>query len=454
MTRWSSLSIAALVITAPLLFADIIHLKNGEQLEGTIKRDKGGWEITDSSGRTLLVLDREVSRIEKTGNLSAAELAVSKLAALRRSVEPLSDINQVIDRYQRFIEQNKETPIAAEADRELATWRERKARGFVKVGSEWVSPDAHAEMLERAAETLTRIREMIREGRYKEAGAAVEKLLAASPDNASALYLRALLAHKQGEVGVAKRHFERVRELLRDHGPTLNNLAAIAFKQKQTAQAIALYVQAMQASPRNRQVLDNVAEALHALPQDQRNSTNAKKAETIFKEQDAELQKELEQQGLFRWGATYVTKDRYDEAMKEQEKVQAKLQQLDQEYRRVESRLREIERTIELNEDSLVQIDSDRAYVDSSGRIFRTNRPSIYYDLRREIDKLKLEQKDLLGKLDGFHDRARAIEQESPHPQFTGTQRLIEVEGTPLVASTPPATKPGTPAARPPQDPM
>ena len=34
------------------------------------------------------------------------------------------------------------------------------------------------------------------------------------------------------------------------------------------------------------------------------------------------------------------------------------------------------------------------------------------------------------------------------------SMRLIEVEGTPLVASTPPATKPGTPAARPPQDPM
>ena len=76
MTRWSSLSIAVLLITSPaVLLADIIHLKNGEQLEGTIKRDKGGWEITDATGKTLLVLDREVSRIEKTSNLSAAEVA-------------------------------------------------------------------------------------------------------------------------------------------------------------------------------------------------------------------------------------------------------------------------------------------------------------------------------------------------------------------------------------------
>ena len=330
------------------------------------------------------------------------------------------------------------------------TWRDLNAKGFVKVGSEWVPPERHAEMLEKAAGALTEIRDMVREGRYKEADAAVSKLLAASPDNASAHSLRAVLSHKQGEVGIAKKHFERVRELLSDHGPTLNNLAAIAFKQKQTAQAIALYVQAMQSSGRNRQILDNVAEALHALPQDQRNSTYAKKAEALFKEQDAELQRQLEPEGLFRWGATYVTKDKYEEAMKEQEKVQAKLQQLDQEYRRVETRLRDIERSIDLNDESMIQIDRDRGFVDPSGRIVQTRRPSIYYDLKRENDKLQLEQKDLLGKLDGFQDRARAIEQESPLPQYSGTQRLIEVEGTPLVAAAKgPTTKPATRPVRP-----
>jgi Tfp pilus assembly protein PilF len=444
MTRWFTISIAALFVGSPL-FADTIHLKNGNKLEGTIKRDKGGWEITDTNGKTLLVLDSEVSRIEKSTTLSAAELALGKLATLRRSVESLSDVNQIIDRYQKFIEQNKETPIAAEADRDLATWKDRQAKKFVKVGNEWVSPEAHAEMLEKAAGTLGEIRDLIRDGRHKEAEAEVTKLLAASPDNASGHYLRAVLAHKQGEVGVAKRHFERVRELISDHGPTLNNLAAIAWKQKQQAQAIAMYVQAMQASPRNRQILDNVAEALHAAPQELRNSANAKKAEAIFKEQDAELQKQLEQEGLFRWGSTYVNKAQYEEAMKAQEKVQAKLQQLDQEYRRVEARLREIERTIGLNEESMLQIDRERSRIDpATGRYIRLGRPSIYYDLKRENDKLQLEERDLLGKLDGYHDKARAIEQESPHPQYSGTQRLIEAEGTPLVAAKGPATKPVT----------
>src|SRR5688500_20135189 len=107
MKRWFFISIAALFVGSPLL-ADTIHLKNGGKLEGTIKRDKGGWEITDTTGKTLLVLDSEVSRIEKSTTLSPAELALGKLASLRRSVEPLGDVNQVIDRYQKFIEQNKE----------------------------------------------------------------------------------------------------------------------------------------------------------------------------------------------------------------------------------------------------------------------------------------------------------------------------------------------------------
>ena len=449
MRRTLLLPIAAFVFACPA-FADIIHMKDGGKLEGTIKRDKGGWEITDSAGKRLLVLDKEVSRIEKTSNLSAADLAVGKLASLRRSVESAADLDQVIERYQKFIEQNKETPLAAEADRELATWKDRKAKGFVKVGNEWVSPEAHSEMLAKAAATLNEVRTMFKEGRYKEAEAQVARLLAASPDNPSALYLKAVLAHKQGEVGVAKKNFERVRELVSDHGPTLNNLAAIAWKQKQQGPAIALYVQAMQAAPRNRQILDNVAEALRALPSDLQNSTNVKRAEAMFKEQDVELQKQLEPEGLYRWGATYVNKAQYEEAMKAQEKVQGRLQQLDQEYRRVESRIREIDRTIDSNEDNMNQIDRDRNRVDPrTGQIVRLGRPSIYYDLKREIDKLEAEQRDLVVKLDEFQEKARAIEQESPHPQYSGTQRLIEVEGTPLVIGKGPATRPATQPVRP-----
>jgi Tfp pilus assembly protein PilF len=375
---------------------------------------------------------------------------VSKLATLRRSVENLPDIDQVIERYERFIDQNKETTIAAEAARELATWRERKAEGFVRVGNEWVSPARHAEMLEKAATTLGEIRDMIREGRYRDADAAVGKLLAVDPNNASAHYLRGVLANKQGEIGVAKRHFERGRELLDDHGPTLNNLAVILWNQKQPAAAIALYIQAMQSSARNRQVLDNVAEALHALPPDLRDSANAKKAEAIFAAQDAELQKQLEPEGLYRWGATYINRDQYEAAMKAQEQVQARIQQLDQEYRRIESRIREIDATIARNEDTVVQIDRDRGRIDPvTGRIYRLPRPSIYYDLKRENDKLELEQRELASKLDGLRDRARAIERESPHPQYTGKQRLIEVEGTPLVAEKPAAAKPDAEPARP-----
>ena len=70
--------------------------------------------------------------------------------------------------------------------------------------------------------------------------------------------------------------------------------------------------------------------------------------------------------------------------------------------------------------------------------------------MKREIDSLRDEKVQKLNQMAGFEEKAKQIEQKTPVPLFTGSQKIIEVEGTPLAvagkqlkgAVTQPATKP------------
>jgi len=452
----STFLIVALFLVSPAL-ADILHLTDGSKLEGTLKREKGGWSVTDANGKVTTIPDEKVESVQKVGNLTPADAAASKVASQKRAVEALTDLSVIIERWNKFIEQNKDTPAAAEAQKELAMWKERQEKGMVKVGNQWMTPAEQAALLEKSVAVIDQVRGLIKSGKYRDAEKQIDQLVTVDVSNPAGYYLRGLMAFKQDQLGAAKKSFEKTKELLTDHGPTLNNLAVIAFKQKQWMGALSQYDLAMQATPRSRVILDNVAEALNAIPKDQRNGATYQKALKRFGEQDAELQKEMQLQGLYRWGATYVPAAQMDELKRAQEKIKEKLDALSQDYDRLADRAREIDSRIDTNNRSISRINMDNQRVDPNGRVINLRPPSIYYELKRENDSLRDEKVSVLNKMEGFQEKALRIQQETPIPQFTGSQKIIEVEGTPLAvaakpgdkkgAATQPATRPVKPAA-------
>ncbi len=438
---------ALLFLVSPI-FADILHLTDGSKLEGSLKRERGGWSVTDANGKVTSVPDEKVESVQKVSNLSPADVATSKVASQRRAVEAMTDLNVIIERWTKFIEQNKDTPAGAEGQKELAMWKERQDKGMVKVGSAWMTPADQAAMLEKSVAVIDQVRNLIKTGKYNDAQKQIDQLVSVDAANPAGYYLKGLVSFKQDQLGVAKKSFEKTKELLPDHGPTLNNLGVIFWKQRQQMGALALYDLAMQASPRSRVILDNVAEALNGIPPDQRSGAAYQKVLKRFQEQDAELQKEMQAQGLYRWGSNYVPAEKRDELNKAQEKIKEKLEALSQDYERLGDRVREIDNRIDTNNRSISRINNDSQRVDPSGRVVTLRPPSIYYELKRENDSLRDERVSVLNKMEGFQEKALRIQQDTPVPQFTGTQKIIEVEGTPLAVAgkkgpaTQPATKP------------
>jgi len=61
-------------------FADILHLTDGSKLEGTLKRERGGWSVTDSNGKVTVIPDEKVESVQKVSNASPADVAAAKVA--------------------------------------------------------------------------------------------------------------------------------------------------------------------------------------------------------------------------------------------------------------------------------------------------------------------------------------------------------------------------------------
>jgi hypothetical protein len=224
-----------------------------------------------------------------------------------------------------------------------------------------------------------------------------------------------------------------------DQAPTLNNLAVIMWRQNQQVAAAGMYDQAMMAAPVNKFILDNVADALGSLEEDQRKSPIVAKALRRFTEQDLLLQQQQGQQGLYRWGSTWVDQRKLEELKAAEREVRTKLDALQQEFAQVKTRNVTLDSQITTNSLSMQELVMRSYAIDKDGKRIQYPLPAHYYELERENQRLKSEQDANNAKLAAMPALAKRIQQQVPVPQFTGVQQIVGVEGMP---GAPPTSQP------------
>jgi tetratricopeptide (TPR) repeat protein len=434
-TFLAAVALMSPVAVAPVAaWADLIHLHDGTTLSGDIKKAADGWYVTDSSGKTTLITTDRVKSIELTARGEPKDVAVGRLASLRRSVEALTDIKAILARYDQFIDQNKDAPsVVAEARKDQAQWRERLAKGMVKVGSKWVPPEERTQMQEKALGVVAEARDLLKQNKLREADAAVQKALEADPTNVSALYLRGLILYRQDQVQPARKAFEAVKEQMPDHGPALNNLAVVLWRQNQHMPAMAVYLQAMQAMPLNKEVLNNVAEALNALPEEQRKAPVVQKVLRLWQEQDAQLQQQLMPLGWYRWGATWVDKSQFEKLQAAEKEVRDKVAKLEADFADAQQKINTIDGQKQQNQLAIQYMEQSRYATDAQGHQIVYPLPPQYWDYVRANQRLDVQRAETLSLLGTLRAKAQAVRQQLPVPKYTGAQLMIGAEGTPAV---------------------
>lgn len=435
------LGFVVLLLTAQLR-ADVLTLKDGTRLEGQVQRGPDGWTITSADGKTRKVAPDSVKSIELGSGAKGAEQAAAGLASLRRSVEALSDINQIIERYERLIENTKDATVAADAKGDLDLWRGRREQGLVKHGNKWVMPEDVAALSAKVTAAALDARELIRQNRNKEAEQALAEAITEDPQNAVANYLRGVALYRLDKFVDARKCFETVNAAAPGHPPTLNNLAVILARQNAVAPSLNYYDQAMQASGVNKYILDNVAEALGSIPEDQRKGNLIARVLKRFAELDLILQQQMGQQGLYRWGGGWVNQKQLDEIKAAEKEVRDKLISLQQDFERADARINAISREISDNERTMADLRARSIYArrEADGTIsyVPVPLPQSYYDLQRANTQLRSEQDQLRTQMEQMQEQRRRIEQQTPVPKFTGIQQIVGVEGLPGPTDLPP----------------
>jgi tetratricopeptide (TPR) repeat protein len=243
----------------------------------------------------------------------------------------------------------------------------------------------------------------------------------------------------------ARRNFETVNVIVPNHAPTLNNLAVILSKQNQYATALNVYDQAMIASPKNIDVLNNVAEALYGMPDAVRSTPISQRVLRRFTEQDEDLARDLAKQGLHRWGATWVNDEQLAQLKQAEREAKDKLDQLASQFDAVKVRISNIDRDIDENERAMRRLETSAYVRDINGQIFQAALPPVYGELQEDNRKLNLERQQQFIELDKLREQAKAVNRNLPIPKYSGIQRMMDETHAPILGpSRAPTTAPAT----------
>lgn len=443
--------ILPVLVIAAAAPGDVIVTNDGQRLEGEIRRVSEGWRVTQRDGTTVIIPGTKIRSIELSNSQgSSPGRSFEGLQSLRRSVEHSDDVHRIIDRYATFIEQTKDEAVRAEAKKDLAVWLDRRDRKLIKVGRRWVTAAEQREIAMANFQKIDDARQFIKAGQTKEAEKLLAGLLTDEPSNVSALYLSGVLRAREGNYPEAKKHFQAVQQAIGNHPPTLLNLAVIFLKQKQWGPAASSMEQALAAAPNVQFLIDQAAELFHLLPEDQQKTPAAQKLSRRFAEQDTRLQDVMARREMYRWGATWVDKATYDKLLSVEAEVKKKLADYQNDFDLTQNRIAAIDQQIADNQRAMREIEQ-RSYARGiDGTLIRIPYPAAYYDMQREIARLRGERQEMVARLDTLRTAARKVQAEYPVPKYTGVVRMIEEDGVPVVmpdalpAGAPPTAVPPT----------
>lgn len=425
--------------------ADAVILKDGTRVEGEIRRTGDGYRVTQADGTvTSIAADRVASFDVRP--VGGSDAAMGRLQSLRRAADNLSDIRQIIDRFHAFIEQNPGTPAAQAAAADVKLWQERQDKGLIKVGDKWMTLAERDALRGKSIDVALALHDMLKQGRLKEAGGVLDRALQIDPQNPTLQYLRGVLTYDEEQIPLAKRAFESVNAVAPDHAPTLNNLAVVLWRQNSRTAAMGYYDRAILAAPGSRDILDNIVEALNALPKEQRDALVVKKLLRHFTQQENDLQKAMALQGKHRYGSSWLSDAEIKKVEDQEKAVNDQIAQMSQDFDADKERIAAIDTQIRQTVDEMNQIDAQTYAQGPNGQIVRLPYPQLYYTLGRQLATLRAERASRLAEMDRLRGAAKAAKEKLPPPKFTGIQKLIDADGMPLPAGF---HLPGPPAPAP-----
>ena len=254
--------------------ADIIQLKDGRSISGTMYRDGGQMIIQPDAGEKVVTTPDQVVRVTLTNSLTPAQLAEAQWNLIAAQIKKADDLAAIIALHESFLKQYPDQDISTGVRASMGEYEKLVRQKAVKFRGRWM-PAAQVDVTIRTWQDEARpVVAQYRSGNVREAYEAAKQLVLGDPDNPAALTIAGMAAFRLNSLNASRLYFGKLAAADPSSPLAENNLAVICAEQRLFAEGLIHYTRALESGPGNRLLLDNIEEAMAAYLANRGDTTN------------------------------------------------------------------------------------------------------------------------------------------------------------------------------------
>ena len=467
--RWliSSAALLSMAVGAGNIYGDLIQLKDGKTISGSVKRNGDVMVITADDGTVQTVKPDDVVRVTLTSTVTPAQAAESEWTRVASQVRKAESLAEVITLHEKFLEKNGGTPTAAEVRKSLDEYKKLQLQDGVRFRSRWM-PRAQAEVMLRLDEENARPAVgNYKAGRMKEAIDSANAAIKQDDENVTALAIGGLAAYRMNNLGLSRQFFARLGDVDASSVLGLNNAAVVCFQQKREAESLLFYARALSASADNRLLLDNIMEAMNSYT-GAKDSGAYKNLARQLDQAEVRLEASMAKKNQFRFGSTWVTQEQLDRLTAQRKAILDAMTELDSHYKAAQVAVSTMEKDIrqaaadydstlgDVNYLSLLILSAQQRNEDATYLLNQRDVQLFNLErIRRRKTALEDQHAKLTASFKAYQVEAERLKTQlagAAMQQFTGIQRIMELgedenPPAPTAVTLPPKTGggPGSP---------
>ncbi|HUO10931.1 MAG TPA: hypothetical protein VM008_21695 [Phycisphaerae bacterium] len=431
----------SVVVGSAVGWGDVIELKDGRTINGTLVRQGDEVMITGEDGSVVRAKPGDVTKVTLTSSMSVAQASDSDWTRAAAEIRRADDLQTIIEIHQKFLEKYPDEAVSPKVRTSMEGYQKLLEQHGVKFRGRWM-PQAQVQVMmqewsDRAKPALVKYRAGDLRGALEAAKGAI-KADGANPD---ALTIAGLASYRLNMTGNARDYFASLVQ--NDPSSVLgeNNLAVILFEQKRQAESLVHYGKAMQASPDNRFVADNIMEALNSYVGGGGDVNSPAYVNLVrqFQQSESRIETQMARRGMYRYGSTWVPPAMLDRLNGNLQAIKNAMAQLDSQYQAGKTAMAQLDQAIAAATNDYNTTSLNISYLDSLIST-STGDVSSYIaqreDLARALQgigqrkaKLEAERQNAAASVEVAPDQAaklKAAYAAALANQFTGVQRMMD----------------------------
>jgi hypothetical protein len=352
--RMKQMLVTAVLATAALpAWGDVIELRDGRKIYGTMSRQGNQIVIKGDDGKTTMAAQADVLHVTLTaptrpaspaGPAPAADIAKSDWTRAAADIKKADNLQTVIDLHEKFLEKHPDSPMAQDVKKSLDVYQTLANANARKLYGQWMTEEQIDSTLKAWTEAARPARSAYREGRMKDALESARVLLAKDDRNPEALIVAGMAAYRTNVLPLAQRCFTTLAESEAPRAAALlaqNNLAVIAWQQKQPTEGLQRYLKALQLDSSNRSLLDNITAAINAYTRNggDKKAPGFRTLNEQYLRAEARMEGEMANRGLYRYGSQWVTKDDQERLKENAAAIHGRMEALDAQFKATRDQL-------------------------------------------------------------------------------------------------------------------